>query len=114
MHELGIVFQIIKSVEKVGEEHKLSKVSAVTLGLGEVSQVVPKELIDCWNWAIKKTTLMAEANLELETIPAITLCESCKSTYETVKYGRICPNCHSEMTYLLQGREINLKDIKGY
>jgi len=113
MHELGIVFHIIKTVERIGDENKLTMVSEVTLELGEVSGVIPNELNDCWTWAVKKTELMKDAKLILETIPALTFCESCKETYQTVQYGRICPFCGSELTYLIQGNEINLKEIKA-
>ena len=37
MHELGIVFHVIKSVEEIAQENELTKVSAVTLSIGEVS-----------------------------------------------------------------------------
>ena len=40
MHELGIVFHIIDSIEEVGRQSKLRRVSTVTLELGEVSGVV--------------------------------------------------------------------------
>ncbi|HHW11606.1 MAG TPA: hydrogenase maturation nickel metallochaperone HypA [Firmicutes bacterium] len=113
MHELGIVFHIIKTVERVGTENKLTMVSTVTLELGEVSGVVPEELTACWAWAVKKTELMKEARLAIETIPALTFCESCQETYQTVRYGRICPFCGSEQTYLVQGNEINLKTIEA-
>ncbi|NLM11656.1 MAG: hydrogenase maturation nickel metallochaperone HypA [Clostridiaceae bacterium] len=113
MHELGIVFHIIKTIERIGDENKLIKVSEVTLELGEVSGVIPNELCDCWNWAVKKTERMKNAKLLIEKIPALTFCESCKETYATVQYGRICPFCRSEMTYLVQGSEINLKEIKA-
>ena len=72
MHELGIVFHIIRSVEKVAAENDLEKVSAVVLELGEVSGVIPHELSSCWNWAVKKTERMREAALVIETIPAVT------------------------------------------
>jgi len=111
MHELGIVFHIIKTVERVGEENQLTMVSSVTLQLGEVSGVVHTELADCWKWAVKKTELLKNAELLIETIPAVTFCESCDTTYETVQHGRICPHCGSERTYLVQGNEINLKEI---
>src|SRR5690554_2660856 len=114
MHELGIVFHIIKTVERVGAENKLVQVSEVTLELGEVSGVVPQELSSCWSWAVKKTELMKEATLEIETILALTFCEGCQKTYETVQHGRICPLCGSEHTYLVQGNEINLKEIKAH
>ena len=51
MHELGIVFHMIKTVERIAEENVLTSVSSVTLELGEVSGVVPHELTSCWNWA---------------------------------------------------------------
>ena len=54
MHELGIVFHVIKSVEKIGEENGLTNVASVTLELGEVSGAIPHELESCWNWAVKK------------------------------------------------------------
>ena len=67
MHELGIVFHVIKSVEKIGEENGLTNVASVTLELGEVSGAIPHELESCWNWAVKKTELLPEAALKIET-----------------------------------------------
>ena len=58
MHELGIVFHVIKSVEKIGEENGLTNVASVTLELGEVSGAIPHELESCWNWAVKRTELL--------------------------------------------------------
>ena len=55
MHELGIVFHMIKTVERIAEENVLKSVSSVTLELGEVSGVVPHELTSCWNWAVAQT-----------------------------------------------------------
>lgn len=69
MHELGIVFHVIKSVEKIGEENGLTNVASVTLELGEVSGAIPHELESCWNWAVKRTELLPEAALKIETIP---------------------------------------------
>ncbi|NLY92320.1 MAG: hydrogenase maturation nickel metallochaperone HypA [Firmicutes bacterium] len=113
MHELGIVFHIIKTVERVGAENKLTQVSTVILELGEVSGVIPEELTNCWQWAVQKTELLKEAALVIETIPAVTFCEGCERTYGTVQYGRICPFCGSERTYLVRGNEINLKTIEA-
>ena len=40
MHELGVVFSIIKTVEEVAAENDVTEVSAVKLHLGEVSTVI--------------------------------------------------------------------------
>lgn len=113
MHELGIVFHMIKTVERIAEENVLTSVSSVTLELGEVSGVVPHELTSCWNWAVAQTEVLKGAELRIETIPAVTLCESCNRTYPTVPQGHVCPLCGSEETVLLQGNEINLKEIEA-
>lgn len=111
MHELGIVFHIIRSVEGVARENNLRCVSSVTLELGEVSGVIPSYLIDCWDWACAKNDLMRGAELVVEKVPAVTYCEACDNTYGTVEHGRTCPNCGSERTYLIQGNEISIREI---
>ncbi len=111
MHELGVVFYVIRDVKKIAEENKVERVETVTLEIGEVSGVVHDYLTDCWNWAVKKEPIMDQAELLIETIPAVTFCEDCKKEYETVKYAKICPYCQSEHTYLVQGNEFNIKEI---
>ena len=111
MHELGVVFRIIDDLTEVGKENKLEKIHSVTLQLGEVSGVVPSLLTDAWKWASNRTELMKDSELIIETLPAVTFCEDCKSEYETVTYGKICPKCGSEHTYLLKGNEFMIKEI---
>ena len=63
MHELGIVFHIIDSIEEVGRQNKLRRVSTVTLELGEVSGVVHTYLEDCWHWAAARSQLLNGSRL---------------------------------------------------
>lgn len=111
MHELGIVFHIMKEVEEIAVKNNAKSIQCVTLVVGEVSSIVNDYLIDCWNWARKKVDVLKEAELKINTIKAITFCEDCKSEYETVKYGKVCPNCQSENTYLIKGNETIIKEI---
>ncbi len=112
MHELGIVFHIIRTVDGACRDAGVRHVSAVTLELGEVSGVVPHYLTDAWAWAAAKNPLVAGAELKVETIPARTFCTSCGTTYATVEHGKVCPNCSSEETYLLQGQEVLVKEVE--
>ena len=41
MHELGIVFRIIDTVNETAAENQVSEVVSVTLDVGEVSTVIP-------------------------------------------------------------------------
>lgn len=112
MHELGVTFHIMEHIEKVAEENQVTKVCKVTLELGEVSTVIESYLQSCWKWAAAKRDLFAEAELIVETIPAITYCEGCERTYPTVKHGKTCPYCGCGDTYLLRGNEFNIKEIE--
>lgn len=113
MHELGIVFHIIDSLEKIGEENELSEVSTVTLEIGEVTGVIDSYLKDCWRWAADKSKLLKGAKLIIETIPAVTLCEDCQKTYGTVEHGKTCPYCLGGNTYLVAGNEFSIKEIEA-
>ncbi len=113
MHELGVVFHIIESLETVGRENGLREVSAVTLELGEVSTVLEDYLQDCWNWACKRSALLDGAALRVEVIPAVTLCDACGESYGTVAHGRTCPACGSDNTHLVTGDEVNIKEIEA-
>ena len=113
MHELGVVFKVIDQVEQIAAENDVTRVEAVTLQLGEVSAVIPEYLADCWKWAVKRTEVMKEARLEIETIPAVTHCDGCGRDYETVKHGRTCPFCGSGETWLMQGNEFIIKQIEA-
>jgi hydrogenase nickel incorporation protein HypA/HybF len=113
MHELGIVFHIIDSLEEIGKENELSQVANVTLEIGEVTGVIDSYLKDCWRWAADKHDLLKGSKLVIEQIPAVTYCEHCKKTYETVKHRKICPYCQSDQTYLVKGNEFNIKEIEA-
>ena len=114
MHELGVTFYVIKHVKKVALENAVNRIDFVTLEIGEVSGVIHEQLIDCFNWARKKEEVTKDARLNIETLPAVTFCEDCRREYPTVRYGKICPYCKSENTYLLYGNEFNIKEIGIY
>ena len=112
MHELGIVFHIIKEVKKVAIENGASHINKVVMNIGEVSTVIPYYLADCWDWAVKKEEMLSGCVLETVTIPAVTHCENCLSEYRTVEHGKTCPNCGSGNTFLLYGNEVEIKSIE--
>ena len=111
MHELGIVTYVADAVEKIAEEQQIPEIAAVVLEIGEVSGIVPEYLVDCWNYFRTRYEALKTSHLQHEMLPAVTYCESCGSEYETVKYGKICPRCGSEHTFLLRGRECNIKEL---
>ena len=114
MHELGVVFYVIRDVKKIGEDSGVEKINSVTVEIGEVSGVIHEQLLDCWKWASAREVMVKDAELIIEPIKAITFCEDCKKEYPTVEHGKICPHCGSEHTYPITGNEFNIKEIEVF
>ncbi len=112
MHELGIVFYIIRDVKKVAEENAVKRVATVVMNIGEVSTIVPEYLTDCWRWAADKEEILKGSELKIEPITALTHCDNCSKDYPTLAYGKTCPHCGSPNTWLLQGNEVEIKQIE--
>jgi hydrogenase nickel incorporation protein HypA/HybF len=113
MHEMGIVIHLAKTLDDTAKEEHLSRIGSVTLQVGEVSGIITDYFVDCWNYFKVKYPVLAQSELRLETIPAVTKCGNCGNTYETVRYGKECPFCHSMETWLVEGNECIIKEIEA-
>ena len=114
MHELGIVFHMIDTLEEVARQNELTSISRVRLNLGEVSGVLPDYLVDCWNWAVQRTDVLHDAVLDVTPITAVTVCNDCGRTYDTIEHGKVCPHCQSPNTVLLRGNEVEIDTVEGF
>ncbi len=113
MHELGTIYYVIDTVEKLMVENQLTKVASITLEIGEVSGIIPDYLMDFWQYARARTEHFKETELKIEELKAVTYCQDCRKTYPTMEFKKVCPYCHSENTFLLTGNEYNIKEIEA-
>lgn len=113
MHELGTIYYVIDTVEKLMVENDLKIVGSITLEVGEVSGIIPEYLADFWLYAREKTEHFKETELKIEKLDAVTYCQNCTKTYPTMQYGKECPYCHSGNTFLITGNEYNIKEIEA-
>ena len=110
---MGIVLHLAKTLDETAAEEHLARIGSVTLQVGEVSGILTDYFQECWDYFKVRHPVSKDSELILETIPAVTWCDNCKRTYETVKYGRECPYCHSGETWLLRGNECIIKEIEA-
>lgn len=113
MHEMGIVLHLAKTLEETAKEQRLTRIGKVTLQVGEVSGIMTDLFSDCWSYFSPRHPLLADSELVLEPVPAVTYCDGCGKTYATVQYGRTCPHCGSEETWLVSGNECVIKEIEA-
>ena len=114
MHELGVVFHMVDLLEDAARENGLSKITKVTVSLGEVSGVVTDFFEDAWLWASQRNDLLKDAELVIYQITAVNVCNDCGRTYEAVAHGRTCPHCNSPRTEILHGTELEIDSIEGF
>lgn len=113
MHELGIVYEIIKTVREVQLEEHLEQVTAVTLQIGEFSGVIPSYLTECWK-ALQPDSGLPQMEMRTELLPAIAVCTHCCHLYAFTRHARCCPYCGSRQYEILTGHEFNIKSIEAY
>ena len=68
MHELGVVFEVIKTVQDFAEKNGLTKFDKLVLQIGELSSMIPKYIEACYPAAVDGTPLQ-EMKLEIEILP---------------------------------------------
>lgn len=110
MHELGIVFEVIKIVDQSFISNKLKRVDKIILEVGQLSQVIPRFLEECYPAAVDGTKY-EQTKLEIEVLPANGRCKHCGEIYNVVDNRRVCPNCSNTDYSLISGQEFNIKEI---
>ena len=113
MHELGVVIEVVKAVEKVAIENKLTVVDKIVLQIGEFSSMIPKYVEKCYPAAVDGTFL-EDTKLEIEIIPGNGLCLDCNKVFNILKNEHKCPLCLEANFDVLGGKEFMIKEIVAY
>ena len=114
MHEVGIISAMLKTIEGVMEEEKLTKMEKIVLQVGELSGVMPHYMKECFPAAVYKTRFQ-DTKLELDIIPGIVKCNGCDLEFNGLKHDMTCPTCSNRHDFRrLSGDELIIKEIQGY
>ena len=113
MHELGLVINIIKQIEKYMKENKLTKIDTLVLQVGKLSEVYPKYLMDVYPFAVEDT-MLKDTKLVIEETAGIGKCNNCDFIYNLVENANECPVCSSKSFSIISGREFLIKEIHAY
>lgn len=80
MHELGVVIEVAKTVEKVAIENNLTEIERLVLQIGELSSMIPKYIESCYPVAVENT-ILENTKLDIEVIPANGMCKNCNKVF---------------------------------
>lgn len=110
MHELGVVIEVIKTVEDFAKKNGVSKVDTLVLQIGELSSMIPQYIESCFP-AAADGTLLQETKLKIEILPGNAICKKCNKVFNLLKNESVCPDCGSRDWDLLCGKEFMIKEI---
>ena len=110
MHELGIVYEVIKVVDSFVEENQLMTVEKIVLEVGQLSQAIPRFIEACYPAAVDGTKYEL-TQLEILVVEAKGACKICGEIYNIIDHRKICPNCHNASFTLVSGEEFNIKEV---
>jgi hydrogenase nickel incorporation protein HypA/HybF len=110
LHELGIVIEVINTVENFAKENGLTKIDTLVLQIGELSSMIPRYVETCYSVAVDGT-LLEGTNLEIEILPGNAICKHCNKVFNLLENNNTCPNCENRNWEILCGKEFMIKEI---
>ncbi|MGA2192822.1 MAG: hydrogenase maturation nickel metallochaperone HypA [Nitrospirota bacterium] len=110
MHEVSICESILDILKEEAVKNKASKVTSVTLKIGEMAGVVEDAMRFAFE-AVAMGTIAQDATLVMEYVPLTARCRSCGKTFHIVGYAFSCKHCESPEIEVISGRELQIEDI---
>lgn len=111
MHEIGILCQVVREVERVAKENHVDKVDGVVLQIGELTGMVPSFFEDYYDMVTEDHPVVAGSQLGVEIIPGEGRCRDCGQVYNVAACEGACPDCGSRDKDILSGTQFLIKEI---
>ncbi|MBC2717439.1 MAG: hydrogenase maturation nickel metallochaperone HypA [Desulfobacteraceae bacterium] len=115
MHELSVINNILKVVLKHAEDHKVKKVVAVHLQVGELSDLEDQWMQQYFDY-LAKDGIAEAACLVIERVPVVMKCSDCGMSHAiNIKEDKssMCPECGSTNNTIVSGREYFIKNLEA-
>ncbi len=115
MHELPVINSILKVVLRHAVKNQVTKVIAVHLQVGELSDLEDKWMQQYFEH-LAKGGIAEGARLKIERIPVVMKCDACGMTYAIQirnDPSPACPECQSLKQTMVSGREYVIKNLEA-
>ena len=110
MHEIGVLIEVVKTVENFAKQNGVKKIQVLVLQIGELSSMIPRYIEACYPAAVDGTILQ-ETKLKIEIIPGNGICKKCNKVFNLIENNNKCPKCGARDWEILCGKEFMIKEI---
>ena len=114
MHELQVTERILEVALEHASRHEVTRIVAVHLRVGELSDLEDEWLQHYFNY-LSRDTLAENAALAITRVPIVLRCEPCDLSFEVAKdqLGKAkCAQCGAERLDLVAGRGYLIEDME--
>jgi hydrogenase nickel incorporation protein HypA/HybF len=111
MHEMALAEGMLEIVERTARSNGATRVKAVWLEIGALSQVAPDALAFCFD-AVTRGSLAEGATLNIVSTAGAAWCMPCGETVPLAQVGEPCPRCGSFQLTVTQGDAMRVKEIE--
>ncbi|MFO7877449.1 MAG: hydrogenase maturation nickel metallochaperone HypA [Desulfovermiculus sp.] len=115
MHELPVMQEVLRLVLKHAQKHKVKKVCAVQMRVGEMSDL-EEEWMQRYFDHLAKGSPAEGARLKIERVPAAMECLGCGHRFRPDLGSReriVCPGCTGTDCTLISGREYTVVHLEA-
>lgn len=110
MHELGVVIEVVETVERFAKENDIKDIDTLVLQIGELSAMIP-QYIEAVYPVAADGTMLQNTKLKIEIIPGNGKCRACGAVFNILENKGACPKCSSKQPELLSGKEFFIKEL---
>ena len=111
MHELALCQAMMSQVETIAREHRASRVTSITLGIGPLAGVEAQLLQHAYPIA-SAGTVAEGAALVIEATPVRVRCKRCDAESDALVNRLVCGHCGDWHTDLVSGDEMLLVSVE--
>ena len=111
MHELSLAVDLMRQIEAIARNNRVTAVHRVVLHVGVQKLVVPEAMQEAFR-AVTEGTVADSAELQVIEKEAIATCNACKTTFKPRIDDYRCPTCAEADVTFVQGNDIVLASME--
>ena len=111
MHEMAIAQGVLDIALDYARRNEATRISCVSLRLGEMSGVETSSLEFCFA-ALTKGTIAESARLLFHRCPLVARCRSCGHEGPVLSGSFFCPDCGKGALEIISGREMQVEYLE--
>jgi len=111
MHEMSLAESVREIVDETARAHGGTRVTLVRLEIGQLAQVEIEAMRFAFE-VVRRGSLAALADLEIQEIDGSAWCMACSSPVVIARRSEPCPRCHSHQLQVTGGDRMRVIDIE--